>query len=210
MSARPARGHLRRAARQPDELARLKQSVGGGRHSRPESARAEMAEQSRRWAVAETRVAAGHSGLERRRAERKDPLLARAGAFFSDLTEGRYAGLDQGSATTTACISSARAPTARAGAVRLERGRARPALFSPCGCFSGGLRGAVRSPPFIGDDLFASFDDSRVAAGLKALAAASATIQPILFTHHAHIVAIAERFLARGRRSCASIRRRPN
>ena len=56
---------------------------------------------------------------------------------------------------------------------------------------------AARSeaPPFIGDDLFASFDDSRVAAGLKALAAASATIQPILFTHHAHIVAIAERFL---------------
>ena len=52
---------------------------------------------------------------------------------------------------------------------------------------------AARSeaPPFIGDDLFASFDDARLAAGLDALAQASAAIQPIIFTHHAHILGVA-------------------
>ena len=62
---------------------------------------------------------------------------------------------------------------------------------------------AARSeaPPFIGDDLFASFDDARVAAGLRALAAASATIQPIIFTHHAHIVEIARSDVLGARRA---------
>ncbi len=54
------------------------------------------------------------------------------------------------------------------------------------------------APPFIGDDLFASFDDSRVAAGLSALAEASAYLQPIVFTHHEHIVEIARSTLGEG------------
>ena len=33
-------------------------------------------------------------------------------------------------------------------------------------------------PPFIGDDLFASFDDGRTAHGLRALAAIGETVQP--------------------------------
>ena len=43
-------------------------------------------------------------------------------------------------------------------------------------------------PPFIGDDLFASFDDGRTAHGLRALAAIGETVQPILFTHHGFLV----------------------
>ena len=94
MSARPARGTFTpSSAPSQTELARLKQSVGAeGAILARESARAEMAEQSRRWAVLKLAALLVHAGLERRRAERKDPLLARAGAFFSDLTEGRYVG----------------------------------------------------------------------------------------------------------------------
>ena len=33
-------------------------------------------------------------------------------------------------------------------------------------------------PPFVGDDLFASFDDVRTAHGLRALAAIGETVQP--------------------------------
>jgi uncharacterized protein YhaN len=45
--------------------------------------------------------------------------------------------------------------------------------------------------PFIGDDLFASFDEDRTAHGLTALAAIGDRVQPILFTHHRHVAEIA-------------------
>jgi uncharacterized protein YhaN len=45
--------------------------------------------------------------------------------------------------------------------------------------------------PFIGDDLFATFDEDRTANGLAALAAIGDRVQPILFTHHRHVADIA-------------------
>ncbi|MCP1198538.1 YhaN family protein [Notoacmeibacter sp. MSK16QG-6] len=53
-------------------------------------------------------------------------------------------------------------------------------------------------PPFIGDDLFASFDDARTQAGLKAMADVSSAIQPILFTHHKAVVEAAKETLGDG------------
>jgi chromosome segregation protein len=46
--------------------------------------------------------------------------------------------------------------------------------------------------PFIGDDLFATFDEDRTANGLAALAAIGDKIQPIVFTHHRHVAEIAK------------------
>ena len=46
----------------------------------------------------------------------------------------------------------------------------------------------AEAPPFIGDDIFASFDDARTGDGLEALAAIGDRVQPILFTHHLHVV----------------------
>ena len=45
--------------------------------------------------------------------------------------------------------------------------------------------------PFIGDDLFMTFDDSRTGLGLEALADISPLIQPIVFTHHRRVAEIA-------------------
>ena len=179
------------------ELARLKQSVGAeGAILARESARADMAEHSRRWAVLKLAALLVHAGLERRRAERKDPLLARAGEFFSDLTEGRYAGLDQGFGDDDRLhLIARRADGEGLELSGLSEGARDQLYFALRLAFLEDYAARSEAPPFIGDDLFASFDDARVAAGLKALAAASATIQPILFTHHAHIVAIAEQFL---------------
>jgi chromosome segregation protein len=52
---------------------------------------------------------------------------------------------------------------------------------------------ATRSEPapFIGDDLFATFDEDRTASSLAALAAIGDRVQPIVFTHHQHVAAIA-------------------
>jgi uncharacterized protein YhaN len=46
--------------------------------------------------------------------------------------------------------------------------------------------------PFIADDLLASFDDTRAKAALDVLGEFSAVTQTILFTHHAHIAAMAD------------------
>ena len=55
--------------------------------------------------------------------------------------------------------------------------------------------GRTEPVPFIGDDIFQTFDDERTHAGVQALASAAGLFQPILFTHHLSVVAIARRAL---------------
>jgi len=46
--------------------------------------------------------------------------------------------------------------------------------------------------PIIVDDILVNFDDARAAATLRCLAKLSRRTQVLLFTHHAHVVAIAK------------------
>src|SRR5262249_44907647 len=46
--------------------------------------------------------------------------------------------------------------------------------------------------PFICDDILVSFDDKRATLALDALAEAGAALQVILFTHHDHVVDLAQ------------------
>jgi chromosome segregation protein len=54
------------------------------------------------------------------------------------------------------------------------------------------LRGG-EPPPFIGDDLLASFDEARTARALELLAEFGKARQAIVFTHHRHVAEIAAR-----------------
>ena len=93
LSARDIHAGLR--ARE-GELARLQADAGAeGAIQAKENARAEIFEESRRWAVLKLAALLVNAGMERSRDRRKDPLLARAGALFSTLTGARYAGLVQ-------------------------------------------------------------------------------------------------------------------
>jgi uncharacterized protein YhaN len=49
--------------------------------------------------------------------------------------------------------------------------------------------------PFIGDDIFTTFDEPSTRAGLLALADVGARLQPILFTHHRFVVDLARQAL---------------
>ncbi len=182
------------------ELARLRQGAGAeAAILARESARAEIHEQARRWAALKLASLLVQSGLERHRDRRKDPLLARAGAFFSNLTEGRYAGLAEHYGEDDKLrLAARRADGAELDLPSLSEGARDQLYLSLRLAFLEDYASRSEAPPFIGDDIFASFDDSRVAAGFRALAAASATIQPILFTHHAHILSIAETALGAG------------
>jgi uncharacterized protein YhaN len=49
--------------------------------------------------------------------------------------------------------------------------------------------------PFIGDDIFTTFDEDSTRAGLLALSDIGEHLQPILFTHHEFVVNLAEETL---------------
>jgi len=46
--------------------------------------------------------------------------------------------------------------------------------------------------PFVADDLFINFDDDRAAAGFRLLGQLAEKTQVLFFTHHQHLVEIAE------------------
>jgi uncharacterized protein YhaN len=136
------------------------------------------------------------AGLERSRDRRKDPLLARAGSLFATLTNGRYVGLDQAFGDDDALhLRARRVDGAELALKELSEATQDQLYLSLRLAFLEDHAGRSEAPPFIGDDLFASFDEGRVAAGVRTLAEAGAFLQPILFTHHAHIVEIAQKEL---------------
>ena len=49
--------------------------------------------------------------------------------------------------------------------------------------------------PFIADDLFINFDDKRAAAGFRVLSELAKKTQVLFFTHHQHLLDVAQRAL---------------
>jgi uncharacterized protein YhaN len=140
------------------------------------------------------------TALERQRAARKDPLLARASAFFSAMTGGAFAGVEQHFDDD----DEPRLVARRAGGELVG-------LSDPRKTDRGGLSEgtadqlymalrlayvedyATRSEPapFIADDLFTSFDDRRTGFAMETLGLLGEHTQTIVFTHHRHVVDLA-------------------
>jgi chromosome segregation protein len=53
------------------------------------------------------------------------------------------------------------------------------------------IAGGAERMPFIADEMLVNFDDRRARAALRVLAALGVERQTLLFTHHAHIAAMA-------------------
>jgi uncharacterized protein YhaN len=143
------------------------------------------------------RLRLGHvllrAGIDRFRREQQAPLLAQAGKLFSALTGGRYERLATDETDDGKMVVVALRPDGtRCPAERLSEG-ARDQLYLSLRLAAIGLHAAHAEPlPFIADDLLASFDDARAQAALGVLADFSRVTQTILFTHHAHIAAMAD------------------
>ena len=119
------------------------------------------------------------------------PWLARASALFADLTDRSFERVEQDYSTG----GGARLVGLRPDGERVETGgmsegtrdqlylALRLAHLAERGGAGGG--GAM---PFVGDDIFMTFDRDRTRNGLRALASVSDAVQPILFTHHDFVV----------------------
>lgn len=163
-------------------------------------AAADLAATVREWLVLKAGARLLSAAIDRRREADQNPVLTRASALFARLTGGAFAGLDQRFDTRDRAVIVG----LRADGEMVPVGRADETGRSP---MSEGTRDQMflalrlafledharqsEPVPFLGDDLFTTFDDGRTAAGLSVLAEIGASVQPILFTHHAHVVELA-------------------
>ena len=177
-----------------DRLSRERAALEGGvgaeiAWQQRRNAETELVDAARRWLVLKTASQLLGAALERHRAERRDPLMIRAGEVFVTLTGGDFSGLDQSYGDDDQPrLEARRRDGARVPVPALSDGERDQLYLALRLAYVEDYAARAEAPPFLGDDLFASFDDARTAHGLEALAAVGDRVQTILFTHHLHVV----------------------
>jgi uncharacterized protein YhaN len=132
------------------------------------------------------------AGIERLRQSQQGPMLRAATRHFALLTGGRHLRLateedDDGAPL----LRAIRADGSACPMDQLSEG-ARDQLYLALRVAALEIQAEAAEPlPFIADDLLASFDEARAAAALRLLAGLGQRVQVILFTHHAHVAALA-------------------
>ena len=132
--------------------------------------------------------------MERYRAKNQDPVLARADLLFSQLTQESFAGLriefdDHGQPVLVGVRPGGKEIVTVDG---MSDGTADQLYLALRLAGVTEYLARNESMPFIVDDILIKFDDGRAVAALKALADLSKTTQVIFFTHHRHLVELAE------------------
>jgi uncharacterized protein YhaN len=134
--------------------------------------------------------------VERYRREKQAPLLQRASEIFATLTLDRYAALtvdiDAGKPRLSGVSSDGATviPVTGMSEGTVDQLYLSLRLAAVEECIAGGLK-----LPFLADDLFINYDDERAAAGFQVLAELARKTQVLFFTHHEHLLSIADRAL---------------
>ena len=156
-------------------------------------AEAELVQASRDYTVLKLGALLLGAAIDRRRASHQDPFMARAGQLFGLLTGGSFDGIGQDFDDDDTLRLVGRRPTGQRVVVSGLSTGARDQLYLALRlAYLEDYATRAEPPPFIGDDLFATFDEDRTAHGLAALAAIGDRVQPIVFTHHRHVAQIAQ------------------
>ena len=120
-------------------------------------------------------------------------VLRVASDHFAKLTQGAFEGLTIDYADETPVIAGRRAGQAAPVRVEAMSEGTTDQLFLALRLAYIDLRARHHEPmPLILDDVLGTYDDARAAATLQAFADVSRTTQVILFTHHRHLLPIAE------------------
>ena len=127
------------------------------------------------------------------------PILSRAKALFSQLTDGAYCGLRADVDEHDEAILIAEHATRGSLEIgALSDGTVDP-LYLALRLAVVEEHNACNEPlPFIADDLLLSLDDTRAQATLRTLAMVAQTSQVLFFTHHDHMIALARACLPSG------------
>ena len=160
------------------------------------SAEAELAASAREWSVLKLGSLLLGVAIERQRTSQQDPLMLRAGQLFSTITGNSFSGLGQEFDDNDVPRLIGRRPGGGEVHVGGMSEGARDQLYLALRlAYMEDYAKRSEPIPFVGDDLFMTFDDDRTKNGLAALAGLSTGVQPILFTHHMHVVELAREAL---------------
>jgi uncharacterized protein YhaN len=130
--------------------------------------------------------------IEDRRSSQHDPLITRASALFSTLTGNAFSSLGQEFDDQDVPRLVGNHGSGKTVPVTGMSDGTRDQLYLALRlAYLEDYSERCEPAPFIGDDIFTTFDDDRTAQGLAVLAAAGDRVQPILFTHHMHVVELA-------------------
>lgn len=166
-------------------------------HAERKAAEAELQAEARQWAVLKFANLMLGTAIARHRAGQQDPLLERAGGLFSGLTGGGFAGLaqDYGESDEPRIVGRRTEGGGLVPVDGLSEGTRDQLYLALRLAYLEDYASRSEPAPFIGDDLFSTFDDARTGYGLEALAAIGGNLQPILFTHHRHVAELARQRL---------------
>ena len=131
--------------------------------------------------------------IQRRREQSQGPVLARASELFRDLTLGSFAGLRVDFDEEGEAVLVGLRPGGQTVSVTGMSDGTCDQLYLALRLASLETYLADREPlPVVVDDILIQFDDRRAAAALEALVELSRKTQVLFFTHHRHLVDLAE------------------
>ncbi|MBG05590.1 MAG: DNA double-strand break repair Rad50 ATPase [Rhodospirillaceae bacterium] len=177
------------------------QAIGGGAAAAQaaaikEEALTEMGEVAERYVRVKTSSILLQWAIDRYRREKQGPLLKRAGQLFQILTSGSFSSLrvdfdDQDKAHLTG-VRPGEAVVPVSG---MSTGTADQLYLSLRVASIEDYLGRADALPFVADDLFVNFDNDRAMAGFRLLGQLAESTQVLFFTHHQHLVDIAQEAL---------------
>ncbi|RXF74308.1 hypothetical protein EK403_05625 [Hansschlegelia zhihuaiae] len=175
-----------------DRERRRRDALGGADAERAaaeqRAAGAALGAMAREWAVLKVAGLLLGAAVERAHAADRNPTLDRAASLFGTLTGGAFSGFAEDYDKDEPRLVARRASGEKVAIPGLSEGTRDQFYLALRLAAVEDYASRAAAPPFIADDLFASFDDGRTAQGLRALAEIGGRAQPILFTHHRAVV----------------------
>jgi uncharacterized protein YhaN len=184
-------GEVRSSARREFEAVGGAAAAAGAAADR-QAAIAEMKDIAEEYVRVRTAELLLQATVERYRRQKQEPLLKRAGDLFATLTGGSFSTLQvELDEQDKPQLNGVRGNGRHVPVSGMSTGTADQLYLALRIAAVEDYMGRSVPLPFVADDLFVHFDDRRTAAGFRVLAELARTTQVLVFTHHAHLVEIA-------------------
>ncbi len=161
-----------------------------------QEALAEMQQVAERYVRVKTSAILLQWAIDRYRREKQAPLLKRAGELFRIITSDSFSSLQvEFDDKDKAHLMGVRPSGSIVPVSGMSTGTADQLYLALRVASIEDYLERAKTLPFVADDLFINFDDERAAAGFALLGELSQTTQVLFFTHHRHLVDIAQKSL---------------
>jgi uncharacterized protein YhaN len=180
------------------ELKKMRDSIGAAEIAgEAQTLIAQLQTDVQHYAVLRLAATVLHESIERYRQKNQNGVIERSGQLFAGLTGGSFWGLriDEDDQEKPA-LKGIRSGNGETITVAAMSDGTQDQLYLALRLASVEEYLKEHEPiPFIVDDILLNFDNDRAVAALKALAELSRKTQVLFFTHHEHLVQLAEQYL---------------